>query len=115
MKKFIMIVVAILVALLIAAVSCTAMVGGALSTAVDETEKEMQEGAITQKQFRSVKKGALLEDVKAELGEPSDRQVTEMQGMKKQTCIYYPVEGGEMLDMYQFCFDGKRLQSKSSY
>lgn len=114
MKKFILIVGAVLTAIVIFSIAAIAMLGSAVDTAITETEKEMQEGAITQKQFRGIPNGVSIQEVINTLGEPDDRQTTRTKGVRSD-CIYYPVAGGEMLENYQFCFTNGRLDSKSRW
>lgn len=110
MKTIIKIIVGIVAASIILIVGLVALIGGA----ANEVQKESDESAITQADFESVKKGSSMKEVKDQLGEPEDEQVTQMEGMKDSTCIYYN-QKGDIASMYQFCFDGKRLTSKSSY
>jgi uncharacterized protein YxeA len=110
MKTILKIVVGIVIAAIVLVVGLIALIGGA----ANEVQKESDQHSITKAQYESVKKGTSLKDVKAKLGEPSDKQNTQVEGLGEQDCIYYNKEG-EIASMYQFCFDNKRLASKSSY
>lgn len=110
MKTILKIVIAGIILMVLAIGGCAALLGGAM----DEVEKDSQKHSITEKQFKSIKKGTSLKDVKKELGEPEDEQTTETDGLTMD-CIYYPVKDGEFLDSYQFCFDNGVLSSKSKW
>lgn len=110
MKLVLKIVLAGVILLVLIIGGCTALVG----TAMNDVEKESQKNSITQKEFKSVKQGDSLDAVKERFGEPQDEQTTEVEGLTMD-CIYYPVEGGDILESYQFCFDNGSLSSKSSY
>jgi PBP1b-binding outer membrane lipoprotein LpoB len=92
---------------------CAALV----SAGANEVQKESDETAITHAQFKGVEKGATRADVEADLGEPSDVQETDVSAFETSTsfdCIYYNKKG-ELLSLYQFCFDDGKLTSKASY
>ena len=110
MKTILKIVLAGIILIVLFAGGCAVLVGSAF----DSAEKESQKGAITHEQYKNVKKGTTIKQMKKEFGKPSDEQNTEVDGLKMD-CIYYPVKGGEMLDSYQFCFDNGKLSSKSKY
>jgi hypothetical protein len=92
---------------------CAALVAGG----ANEVQKESDETAITHAQFRAVEKGSTRAAVEADLGTPSDVQESEISGFGEtleSDCIYYNRKG-ELLSMYQFCFDNGKLTSKASY
>ena len=101
------------------------LIGGCvaiLGAGVNEAQKESDRTAITPAEYRAVKTGTSRDAVEAKLGEPENRDEfsTEIEGLGDepigQTCIYYGREG-ELLSLYQFCFDinSGRLESKSSF
>lgn len=110
MKTILKIVVGVVIAGIVLVVGLVALLGGAAS----EIQKESDEHSITKEQYEQVKKGTSLKQVKADLGEPSDQQNTQMDGLGEQDCIYYN-QKGDLASMYQFCFDNKKLTSKSLY
>ncbi|HLL49689.1 MAG TPA: hypothetical protein VK356_03385 [Thermomicrobiales bacterium] len=97
---------------------CVALIG----VGVDEAEKEQDKHAITLEQFREVKRGSSVQEVKDELGvEPGDAQEFETEGLPGEAvqsdCIYYNEKGKGLGEgrYFQFCFDNDRLTSKNSY
>lgn len=111
-----------LVAGTVTIVGCAALIGGA----ANEVQKESDKTAITPAQYQSVGSDDTLDSVKAEFGEPSDQQDTEINlsaeekaaigsGAAGDSCIYYSRKG-ELASLYQFCFDANgEYQSKASY
>lgn len=112
----------VLIALTVFIGGCVALLGAG----VEEAQNESDKTAITQEQYESVGKDDTLDSVKADFGEPEDRQDTELsldeeaekylgEGAGGMTCIYYNREG-ELASVYQFCFDGAGdFQTKASY
>jgi uncharacterized protein HemX len=96
---------------------CVALIGGAANEAEKELDKEQNENAITNKQARSVKLGTTRAEVEQEFGPPKSDQESTNEGLGDDTCIYYNVKGGEILDQWQFCFEGSgqsgKLRSKN--
>jgi hypothetical protein len=118
MKTVCKIATGVLVASLILIGGCVALIGAG----VDEAQKESDKTAITPAQYQSIKTGTKRSTVEAKLGEPQSRNEfsTEIEGLGDEPigseCIYYGKQG-EMLSLYQFCFDintGK-LESKSAF
>lgn len=114
MKTVLKLVLAGVILMIVGVAGCAALVGGAASEIDKELDKQQSEHSITVEEFKSVKPGTTLKTVKKKFGEPDDEQVTKVEGLKSD-CIYYNVEGGELLDRFQFCFSNGKLDSKSKY
>ncbi len=117
MKTIGKIVAGILIASVLLIGGCVAIIGAG----VDEAQKQSDLTAITPAEYQSIKTGTKRSTVEAKLGKPQSRNEfsTEIEGLGDepigQTCVYYGKEG-ELLGIYQFCFDinTDRLESKSS-
>lgn len=119
-RIFLKVFLAIMLAMFLAIAGCAALVGGAASEASKAIDAEQNKSAITAKQFKSLELGATKKAVIADLGKPADTQDMETQGLEagqtfKTSCIYYNRKGGEMLEMYQLCFDNGELSSKNRW
>lgn len=117
MKTVLKVTLGILLACVILIGGCAALIGGA----ADEVQEESDRTAISREQYRQVRTGDTKAEVEAALGEPAsaDEYSTEIDGLDEpvgSSCIYYGREG-ELLSLYQFCFDVNtdRLESKSSF
>ena len=114
MKLMLKIVGGIVIASVLLVAGCTAL----LAAGANEVQADSDKHAITAKQFASIKAGMKRTAVEAKLGAPDNVQETDIEGFDKTTaefdCIYYNRKG-EVLSMYQFCFDNGKLTSKSSY
>ncbi len=114
-RKFLTIVGAIIVALILLIGGCTAL----LSIGLNAEE----EGGITRAQFNAIAQGTTQRAVEAKLGEPEDSQKFETQIPEIQrqplrwSCIYYPEKGKSILEgaSFQLCFDEGRLTSKNAF
>jgi hypothetical protein len=105
----------IIIALVLLTAGCAALIG----SAAHEVQNESDAHAITQAQFRSLKPGMTQKRVVRLLGKPADDQemhvsVSELGVSSNSSCVYYN-ERGELLTMYQVCFDEGKLSSKSRY
>ena len=100
---------------------CAALISSAADEAIKDLDAEQQQHAITKEQFDSVSIGTTEEGVIKELGkQPEDAQEFTNKGFlseepQNSSCIYYNRDGGEFGDVFQFCFDGGKLNSKNSY
>lgn len=101
---------------------CTALVGGAVKEAVDQYNEEQAASAISQATFDSIQVGATRADVDAAVAPavPQNTQEYTAEGVLEQTqidtsCIYFNRQDGQFGDIFQFCFDGDVLRSKSSF
>jgi len=103
--------------------SCAAIVGGAageidkeVTSQLDEDHSDGAEHAMSEAKYREVKTGVKYDDFVKTYGEPDPDQTQEIEvdGLHNVT-VYYNVEGGEFLDMYQFSFDNGVLSSKSHF
>ena len=117
MKTIIKIALGLALGSLIIIGGCVALIGSGADKAQEDSDKT----AITQQQYASIKTGMSKRDVISKLGKPMDKQEMEIDmkdlGDKanyKSSCIYYGRKG-ELASMYQFCFEGDKLDSKSSY
>jgi hypothetical protein len=97
---------------LILVIGCAALIGGAADEALEGIDKEQNRNAITNGQARSVKLGTTRAEVESKFGKPKSDQESENAGVGSDTCIYYNLKGGELLDQWQFCFGGKGKQGK---
>lgn len=114
MKLILKIVLGIVIATILIIGGCAALVGGTLNEVDKELTESQNENAITEAEFKSLRIGTPLSEVKAEFGKPEDTQTMNIQGQKNVT-IYYNVKGGELMDMYQLSFDAGKLTSKSKF
>lgn len=99
---------------------CAVIVGVSANEAVESIEEEFNASAITLDEYRSVENGARRSEVVDQLGEPADQQefessMPELDIKSVGSCIYYNREGGDLGDLFQFCFQDGRLTSKSAY
>lgn len=105
----------IIVAFVALAVGAVLVIGGAASEVSKEMEKQQSSNSITQAEFRSLKDGASLTAVRKKFGKPDNEQTQQIDGLGRQTHLYYNVEGGEIGDSYQLVFDDGKLTSKNKY
>ena len=117
MKTVVKIALGIVLGCTVLIVGCAALIG----SAADDVQEESDRTAITQQQYREIRRGATRSEVEAALGEPAsaDEWSTEIDGLDEpvgSTCVYYGRKG-ELLPSYQFCFDVNtgELESKSSF
>lgn len=102
-------------------VGCAALIGSAANEAVKSLDAEQQAHAITKDQYDAVKIGWSESKVISELGkEPENKQEFENESFvgdepSNSSCIYYNKDGGDFGDVFQFCFDEKKLTSKNAY
>jgi hypothetical protein len=101
---------------------CTALVGGAVNEAVNSYNEEQAKSAISQETFDAIPIGATRAQVDEAVAPavPQDTQEFTQEGVLDEaqinsSCIYFNREGGEFGDIFQLCFDGDSLASKSSY
>jgi hypothetical protein len=87
-------------------VGCAVLIGTAADEVDKELDKEQNTNAITNEQARSVKLGTTRGEVEDRFGPPKSDQESTNEGLGEDTCIYYNLKGGEVLDQWQFCFDG---------
>jgi len=92
-------------------VGCVALIGGAANEASKSITKEQNSNAITNSQARSVKLGTTRRDVESRFGKPKSTQESTNQGLGSDSCIYYNIKNGQLLDSWQFCFQGKGLSA----
>jgi hypothetical protein len=106
---------------LVAMVGCAALIGSAAEEVGNELDAQQNEHAITTKQFKSLDLGTSQSAVIKELGvKPEDKQEFENEGFMSEepsssSCIYYNKKNGEFGDIFQLCFDEKKLSSKNAY
>lgn len=121
MKTILKIVVGIILAVVILIVVVVALIGGAANEVAKDIDKDHAKGAdyaMSAKEFKSVDTASNLtyKEFVAKYGKPDPEQTQEqsVDGTEFLT-IYYNVEGGEMLDMYQFSFTDGVLEGKSKF
>lgn len=120
MKTVLKVALGVILALVVLIVGCTAILAGGADQVADEIDKQQRANSITLEQYRAVKTGISQAGLEKRLGEPSDAQefeseVPELDAKSKGSCIYYNRRGGEIGDLFQFCFENGKLSSKSSY
>jgi hypothetical protein len=91
---------------------CALLIGGAANEVNQQLEKAQNEHAITNVQARSVSLGTTRGQLEARFGKPEDVQEGQNAGIGSDSCIYYNVENGELLDSWQFCFEGAGASGK---
>ena len=102
---------------------CIAIIGIGASEVGKELDKQAEEG-VTAEQWARVERGMSRDEVEALLGEPTSVSETEMDipelediGMDAESrhdCLHWD-RAGELVGIYQACFDNDRLQSRSSF
>lgn len=105
------------VVVVVGVVGCAALVGGTANEIDRSIKEEQSSNAITNEQARGVKLGTSRGAVESRFGPPKSDQESTNEGLGDDTCIYYNVRGGEILDQWQFCFGGSgksgKLRSKN--
>jgi len=118
-RIFLKIVLAVFVGGLLLIGGCAALIGGAANEVDKELKKQQSEHSITNAQARSISLGTPRREVESRFGRPGDVQEGENAGLGSDSCIYYNVRNGDILDSWQFCFDGAgrngTLSSKNRY
>ena len=113
--KVVLIVLGVLALLTIGGcVACAALVG----ETADDVGRELEEGlerefkqhSITNEQFDSAELGTQRETLQRRFGPPADESRS-----AGSTCITYNRRGGDLGDIFQFCFRNGRLESKDSF
>ena len=120
MKTVVKVALGVVLGLLVLIVGCVALLGVGANEAVKEIDRQQQANSITLRQFRGIEQGTRQSTIEDRFGEPSDAQefeseVPELDARSSGSCIYYNRRGGEIGDIFQFCFDDGRLTSKNSY
>ena len=93
-------------------VGCAALLGGAANEADKSLKRDQNKHAITNDQARGIPLGTTRGEVESQFGTPKDTQESENSGVGSDTCIYYNIKGGQLLDQWQFCFDGQGAAGK---
>lgn len=106
------VVVGILIAATILIVGCVALIGVGANEVDQELDRQQGKNAITNAEARQVRLGTTRREVVRRFGKPATDQESENQGLGSDSCIYYNLEGGELLDQWQFCFQGRGQQGK---
>jgi hypothetical protein len=96
---------------------CALLIGGAANEASKEIDRETKKNAISNEEARSVELGTTRREVEQRFGPPKNTQESTNEGLGEDTCIYYNIKGGGVLDSWQFCFEGAgksgKLRSKN--
>jgi hypothetical protein len=113
-KTVLKITLGILLAAVLLIGGCAALIGGAANEV-----QEIDKSAITPAQYRSISTGMTRDAVERTQGAPADESEfsSEIEGFDQpagSSCIYYHRKG-ELLSLYQFCFDVNtgRFESKA--
>lgn len=120
MKTILKVALGILLAATVLIVGCVALLGTAANEVDKQLTTEQNTNAITLRQYRDVAIGTRKDQVVEELGEPADRQEFESEGFlqdepQSSSCVYYNRRGGDVGQVFQFCFDGNKLTSKNAF
>lgn len=109
------------IVLLLGVAGCVAVVAIVADDIVNRVESavdvERDKHDITPAQYRSIKLGTSERAVFERLGVrpraegESDQSIDGR--VKSSKCVYYNVAGGELIDIFQFCFRGGKLVSKN--
>lgn len=100
------------VLLVVGFVGCAALVGGTANEINKGLEEEQNSNAITNEQARAVKLGTTRGAVESKFGPPTSEQESTNEGLGDDTCIYYNLKSGQLLDQWQFCFGGAGKSGK---
>lgn len=111
-RIFLKVILGVTAASLLLIVGCAALIGGAANEVNKQLEKAQNEHAISHAQARSVSLGTTRGQVEARFGRPEDVQEGQNAGLGSDSCIYYNVANGELLDSWQFCFEGAGANGK---
>lgn len=119
-STFLRVLAAFLIVIVLLIAGCVALIGVGANEVADELDRQQNENAITQQEFRSIELGTAQDDVEERFGPPADSQEFESEGIiteepANSSCIYYNREGGQFGDIFQLCFDESQLTAKNSY
>jgi hypothetical protein len=118
-RTFLKVALGIVGGLLLLIGGCAALIGGAANEVDEQLRKGQNEHSIINSQAKAVSLGTTRREIEARFGRPEDIQEGESAGLGSDSCIYYNVRGGEILDTWQFCFQGAgkdgRLRGKNRY
>jgi hypothetical protein len=121
-RTFLKVFLGVVVAVIVLAVGCTALIGGAANEVAKELDAEQKAHAISASTFDAIRLGATKQQVLAAAAPatPADAQEFQQEGVLDSSqidssCIYFNRDGGSFGDIYQFCFTGNRLESKNAY
>ncbi len=109
MKTFLKVTLGVIVGGLVLIIGCAALIGGAANEVSKGITTEQNRNAITNAQARSVELGTTRRTVQERFGPPKSDQESSNAGLGADTCTYYNVRGGQLLDSWQFCFEGAGL------
>lgn len=121
-RTFLKVFLGIVVSVIVLAVGCTALVGGAVNEVAKELDAEQKAHAISAATYESLTLGTTKSKVlsAAAPATPADAQEFEQEGFLDSgqistSCLYFNKEGGSFGDIYQLCFSNDRLESKNAY
>lgn len=121
MKLMFKIVGSILIAFVLMLGGCAVLIGGAVNEvdkSVQKTTSSNAKHAMSEKTFKQVKtdRATPYERFVKRHGEP-DPEMTQEQHVDgtELLTIYYHIEGGGLMDMYQFSFTDGKLDGKGKY
>ena len=120
MKTVVKVALGVILGLTVLIVGCAVLLGAGADQVADEIDKQQKANSITLTQYRGAKTGTRQSTIEKRFGEPSDAQefeseIPDLDARSKGSCIYYNRRGGEIGDIFQFCFDDGRLTSKNAY
>lgn len=126
MKTVLKVVLGLVLVLVVFIVGCSVVVGVGINDAVDELQNQLNEAAISEAEFRSVKvgpKGNSRKRIEARFGDPQsqkDIESDDVEGIPVPKpgleCVYYNNEDKDNA-LFRFCFDKatQRVRGKSSF
>ncbi len=120
MKTIVKVMLGLILGAVVLIGGCTALIGAGANEAVKEIDKQQKANSITPAQFKGTKLGTSQKQVEKRFGPAADAQEFESEAIldeepQNSSCIYYNRRGGELGDIYQFCFTEGKLDSKNSY
>ena len=120
MRTIFKVAIGVLLAATVLVIGCVALLGAGADQVADELDKQQKANSISIKQYRATKTGTTQKAIEKRFGDPADAQefeteVPELDAKSAGSCIYYNRRGGEIGDLFQFCFDDGKLTSKNAY
>lgn len=112
------VILAALLAVAVLIVGCVALTSGGEDEVDEGVRRGQNSNAITNEQAQSLKLGTTRGAVESRFGPPRPDQegrndgLGTTEGLGDDTCIYYNLKPGELLNEWQFCFRGAGKSGK---
>ncbi len=116
--RLLQVILAALLAVAVLVVGFVALTGGGEDEVDDRVKRDQSSNAITNEQAQSLKPGTTRGAVESRFGPPRPDQeganegLGTNEGLGDDTCIYYNLKEGELLNEWQFCFRGAGKRGK---